>query len=202
MSTGTSQITAEQFLTLPLEAPAELVRGEMHSLFGAAGMTRPGVLHGTVCQNVGGILWNWSRKSNAGIVVSNDTGVITQRDPDTVPGNGPVLHLAGANEGNGDSRGLFQEPSESLRRGAFPVRSLASGAAQAQRISGLRGGSGLGTRPGRPGAARISRGGLVATADGRRRDRDAGLAGIPVQRERVLCRSASALIERSVFENY
>jgi len=49
-------------------------------------VSRPGKLHGLICANVVGILWNYAIGRKKGYVCSNDTGVIVGRDPDTVRG--------------------------------------------------------------------------------------------------------------------
>src|SRR5262249_37355535 len=49
-------------------------------------MSRPGKLHGLICANVTGILRNYVIQRKKGYVCSNDTGVIVERDPDTVRG--------------------------------------------------------------------------------------------------------------------
>lgn len=49
-------------------------------------MSRPGKKHGLVCANVTRILGNYSATVKQGYVCSNDTGVIVERNPDTVRG--------------------------------------------------------------------------------------------------------------------
>jgi Uma2 family endonuclease len=63
----------------------ELERGEIVE------MTRPGKLHGFVCANVVAILTAYCRQRKKGYVCSNDTGVIVERDPDTVRGPDVLL---------------------------------------------------------------------------------------------------------------
>lgn len=58
----------------------ELERGEVVE------MSRPGKKHGLVCANVAGILRNYAIAVKKGYVCSNDTGVVVERDPDTVRG--------------------------------------------------------------------------------------------------------------------
>jgi Uma2 family endonuclease len=62
----------------------ELVRGEVVE-------TRPGKRHGFVCANGAVILGNYAHQRKKGYVCSNNTGVIVQRNPDTV--RGPDLLL-------------------------------------------------------------------------------------------------------------
>ncbi len=56
-------------------------------------MSRPGERHGVVCGNANGILWNYTRKRKKGYVCSNDTGLILDRDPDSVRGPDVALYL-------------------------------------------------------------------------------------------------------------
>jgi len=58
----------------------ELVRGEVIEL------SRPTRIHGRVCVNTGFALETFARKKKKGYVVSNDSGVILERKPDTVRG--------------------------------------------------------------------------------------------------------------------
>src|SRR5260370_42694385 len=58
----------------------ELVRGEVIEL------SRPTLPHGVVCGNAAGLLWNYTFSRRKGFVAINDTGVILERDPDTVRG--------------------------------------------------------------------------------------------------------------------
>ncbi len=55
-------------------------------------MPRPGERHGYVCSNVVRILGNVTFQRRKGYVLSNDTGVILDRDPDTVRGPDVVLY--------------------------------------------------------------------------------------------------------------
>jgi Uma2 family endonuclease len=80
MATATRLITAERFAKMHFEHPVELVRGEVVE------MPPPEIRHGLVCVNVGYPLTGWARQTNRGIVVSNDSGVVTGRKPDTVRG--------------------------------------------------------------------------------------------------------------------
>jgi Uma2 family endonuclease len=78
-------MTAEEFLEF-VERPEneerffELVRGEV------IGLSRPKLPQGVVCGNTGRILGNYTFARRKGYVASNDTGVILERDPDTVRG--------------------------------------------------------------------------------------------------------------------
>jgi Uma2 family endonuclease len=67
----------------------ELVRGEVIEL------SRPTVPHGVLCSNVGRILGNHAFAKRKGFVASNDTGVILEREPDTVRG-ADVAYFEGA----------------------------------------------------------------------------------------------------------
>lgn len=81
MSTATTLITAEEYAKLPdVGRPTELVRGRIVET------NVPIPQHGYVCLNAGAILRDFVRKNDLGRVFSNDSGVITTRDPDTVRG--------------------------------------------------------------------------------------------------------------------
>src|SRR3954452_22203328 len=93
MSTVTTQqrMSAEQFFVW-CQRPEnrdrhfELERGEVVEV------SRPGERHGFVCLNVGGILGNYTYHRRKGYACSNDTGLILERDPDTVRGPDVVLY--------------------------------------------------------------------------------------------------------------
>ncbi|MBX3442796.1 MAG: Uma2 family endonuclease [Planctomyces sp.] len=73
-------ITAEDFSRMSFEGPVELVCGEVVE------MTRPGGVNGVVCFRCAAVLDRWLPASGSHLVVINDAGVITGRDPDTVRG--------------------------------------------------------------------------------------------------------------------
>lgn len=77
----TKLITAEEFLVMTPALPhAELVRGEIVE------MTPPGFRHGHVCRKVSKIIGNHVDDHDLGWLLCNDSGMITQRNPDTVRG--------------------------------------------------------------------------------------------------------------------
>lgn len=85
MKTTTELMTADQFyewVLLPENEGKhfELERGEVVEV------PRPGEFHGLVCHNVNFVLGVYIRARRRGYVLSNDTGVIWERDPDTVRG--------------------------------------------------------------------------------------------------------------------
>ena len=81
MATAEALMTAEEFGQRPDPGhPEELVRGRLVE------MTPPDRRHGYVCSNVAGLLRDHVREHGLGRVMSNDSGVITERDPDTVRG--------------------------------------------------------------------------------------------------------------------
>jgi Uma2 family endonuclease len=55
-------------------------------------MPQPGERHGLVCANVTWVLSSYVRQRRKGYVVSHDTGLILQRDPDTVRGPDHMLY--------------------------------------------------------------------------------------------------------------
>jgi Uma2 family endonuclease len=64
----------------------ELERGEVVEV------SRPGERHGFVCLNVGRVLGNYTFQRRQGYACSNDTGLLLERDPDTVRGPDLVLY--------------------------------------------------------------------------------------------------------------
>ena len=88
MSTETAaqkKLTADEFYDWVLRPENqgrhfELVRGEVVE------MSRPGELHGVICGNVGWVLNNYVRQRRRGRVLTNDPGIILEKDPDTVRG--------------------------------------------------------------------------------------------------------------------
>ncbi len=85
---ATPPITAEQFAQRPDPGyPEELVRGRIIIL------PPPKPRHGYVCNKAGRIFGNFVDDRRLGWVLNNDTGVITERDPDTVRG-GDVLYYS------------------------------------------------------------------------------------------------------------
>jgi Uma2 family endonuclease len=82
MATVTKPITAEEFIAMPELADGsrqELVRGEIVML------PPPGFEHGDVQLGVGSLLRQYVRSHGLGRVTV-ESGVITERDPDTVRG--------------------------------------------------------------------------------------------------------------------
>jgi Uma2 family endonuclease len=74
-------LTAEEFARRPDSGhPEELVQGRVVS------MPPPKPRHGHLCNRVGRILGAFCDEHRLGWVFNNDTGIITQRDPDTVRG--------------------------------------------------------------------------------------------------------------------
>ncbi len=83
MATAEALLTAEEFGQRPDSGPPEeLVQGKVIR------MTPPDRRHGYVCLKAGTIscFAIWAEEHGLGRVMSNDSGVITERDPDTVRG--------------------------------------------------------------------------------------------------------------------
>jgi Uma2 family endonuclease len=81
MAVATHLITAEEYARLPDQGyPTELVRGEI------VRMNLPRPRHGQVCSKIVQIIGPFADQHDLGHVVCNDSGVITERDPDTVRG--------------------------------------------------------------------------------------------------------------------
>ena len=78
---ATEILTAKEFARLPDDGiPSELVRGRI------VRMNIPKPLHGLVCGNITVVLGSFVKKHQLGWVFSNDSGVITERNPDSVRG--------------------------------------------------------------------------------------------------------------------
>ena len=78
-------ITAEEFFDWVNQPEnrgriCELEHGEIVE------MSRPGKLHGFVCGNIAFIFGAFARQRKKGYVCTNDTGIVVERDPDTVSG--------------------------------------------------------------------------------------------------------------------
>ena len=74
-------LTLEEYSKLPdLGYPNELVRGRI------VRMNPPQSRHGQVCATATLLLASFAREHNLGHVLSNDSGVVTERDPDTLRG--------------------------------------------------------------------------------------------------------------------
>lgn len=83
MSTDTLPMTAEEYALLPDDGRlTELVKGEIVE------MNQPTPRHGQVCGNVYFHLRLYVESARSGHVVCNDTGILTDRNPDTVRGGG------------------------------------------------------------------------------------------------------------------
>ncbi len=76
-------ITADEFMEMrdPNDGLVrELIRGEIVT------MSLPGGLHGVVCSKIDRKVGNHSDSNRLGHVASNDTGILLERDPDTLRG--------------------------------------------------------------------------------------------------------------------
>lgn len=74
-------LTADEYLLLPENGQAtELVRGKL------VAMNVPAPRHGAVCARIVRLLGPYLDSHDRGWLMSNDVGVITSRDPDTVRG--------------------------------------------------------------------------------------------------------------------
>lgn len=74
-------LTSEEYLRLPDDGRfTELVRGRIVE------MNRPFTSHGYFCALITQLLGQFVNQHGLGRIVSNDAGVVTQRDPDTVRG--------------------------------------------------------------------------------------------------------------------
>jgi Uma2 family endonuclease len=81
MTATATLLTAEEYVRLPdTGRPTELVRGRVVE------MNVPAPRHGQICLKVGRLVGNFAEEQKLGHVVSNDSGVLTERDPDTLRG--------------------------------------------------------------------------------------------------------------------
>ncbi len=81
MSTTLDTLTAEEFGTRPNPGyPEELIRGKIVT------MPPPAPRHGQICGKVDRLMGVFADEHDLGHVLCNDSGVITERDPDTVRG--------------------------------------------------------------------------------------------------------------------
>src|SRR5437868_13854304 len=81
MSIAEALLTADEFAHLQGVGPlAELVRGRVETV------NMPTPRHGEVCCNVAFLLRGFVKSGGLGRVVTNDSGVVTERNPDTVRG--------------------------------------------------------------------------------------------------------------------
>jgi Uma2 family endonuclease len=81
MSLAESLLTAEEYSTLPdLGFPNELVRGKIVPL------SVPTPRHGQICGHIVFLIGRYLDAHDLGHLVCNDSGIITERDPDTVRG--------------------------------------------------------------------------------------------------------------------
>lgn len=81
MGTIAKPITAEEFARMPDSGvPCELVRGEIVE------MNPPKPRHGQICAKIVYCGMRYNETHDCMHVLSNDAGVITERDPDTVRG--------------------------------------------------------------------------------------------------------------------
>src|SRR5437660_1434888 len=78
---GTGLLSIDEYLKLPDDGtPTELVRGRV------VRMPLPFPYHGLLCNRIGRIIGNYVEDNGLGWVLSNDSGVVTERDPDTMRG--------------------------------------------------------------------------------------------------------------------
>ena len=90
MATATALMTFEEYASLPDDGTwTELVRGRIVEV------PPPQPVHGRVCFRIARILGNFVVERNLGEVLTNDTGVITRRDPDTLRGADVAFYQAG-----------------------------------------------------------------------------------------------------------
>lgn len=81
VATDEKLLTADEFWALPeSNRPMELVRGRIEF------MNVPGPRHGQLCGNAVWIFQEFVKRHDLGHVLCNDSGVVTEHDPDSVRG--------------------------------------------------------------------------------------------------------------------
>jgi Uma2 family endonuclease len=81
MATAEKLMTIEEYARLPDNGrPTELVRGRVVE------RNLPIPRHGQICSRVGRIIENYADEHDLGDVVGNDSGVVTERTPDSMRG--------------------------------------------------------------------------------------------------------------------
>jgi Uma2 family endonuclease len=81
MATAEQLMTIEEYAKLPDNGrPTELVRGRVVE------MNLPIPRHGQICMKIGRLVANYAYDHGVGEVVSNDAGVVTERNPDSLRG--------------------------------------------------------------------------------------------------------------------
>jgi len=81
MATAEALMTAEEFEQLPDDGiRSELIRGRI------VPVNMPAARHGEICANIVLLVGGFAKEHGLGRVICNDSGVITERDPDTVRG--------------------------------------------------------------------------------------------------------------------
>lgn len=73
-------ITAAEFFEMPDQGPCELVRGRI------VPMNQPGWRHGRIGMRIGFLVETYLQTHDIGRISGLDTGIVTERDPDTVRG--------------------------------------------------------------------------------------------------------------------
>ncbi len=81
-------VTAEELMRHPEWGPCELIRGKV------VPVCRPNAQHGFLMSEVGGEIRNFVRPRHLGRVITGDSGVFLEHDPDTV--RGPDVYFISA----------------------------------------------------------------------------------------------------------
>lgn len=169
MSTAARPMTAEEYVRItPSDVPTELVRGEIVE------MNRPGFRHGRTCHRASLLIGNFVDAHDLGHVLTNDSSVITERNPDTV--RGPDVWFVGYDKLPKDA----EEPDgylEIVPDLVFEVLSPFRGAVSFQsscRRTGEGGGVSRCRRSGRVCARSLEQDSPSVLPGGSRRDPDGG----------------------------
>ena len=98
----------------------ELVRGEL------VPMTPPDKRHGVVCVNIAFLLKAYTKQVGRGAVMSNDAGILTEKNPDSVRGMDVALFLRPSWAGGPIPEGYSDEPPDVVAEVRSPSQTWAS----------------------------------------------------------------------------
>ncbi len=102
--TTTNAITAEQLFQMDLDAPCELLRGELRM------MTPAGGLHGRIAGNAYFALRTHVEQHGAGVLYAAETGFVLAREPDTV--RAPDVAWLSAERGGEETPAFIEGPPD------------------------------------------------------------------------------------------
>jgi Uma2 family endonuclease len=120
MPTKTLMSASEFWQSGPETDRCELVRGELTP------MPPPGDKHGIVCVNCGYILKGYTKKIGRGVVMGNDSGIVTGKNPDSVRGVDLALFLDPAWQQGASPEGYTDQAADLIVEVRSPSQSWSS----------------------------------------------------------------------------